>query len=222
MVRFDSLYQVAVNKVGGEAELTAKLPEVKTATQLLALGDDRYLAAMSKCIFRAGFVWRVIDNKWPGFELAFNDFNPFVVAHYSDERLEVLGQDIRIVRNMQKIKTVRENALLILDKQREYGSFAHWIARWPSADIVGLWAALKKSGARLGGNTSAMFLRMVGKDTFILTADVMTALVNYNFMVNISANSMRDRALVQQVFNDLQQQCGRPLAEISRILALTV
>jgi 3-methyladenine DNA glycosylase Tag len=222
MIRFNSLYQAAISKAGGEGELLAKLPEVKNAQQLQSLPDDRYLSAMTMCIFRAGFVWRVIEHKWPGFEQAFNNFNPLGNAHCSDERLEELVQDTRIVRNMQKIKTVRENAMLILDKRRSDGSFGNWIAQWPSSDIVGLWAQLKKSGARLGGNTSAMFLRTVGKDTFILTGDVQAALSNYGFMDKISPNSKRDREAIQAIFNDLQQQSGRPLAEISRILAHTV
>jgi len=222
MIRFDSLYQAAVTKVGGEGELLAKLPEVKSLKELQDLPDDRYLAAMTKCIFRAGFVWRVIEHKWPGFEQAFNNFNPLANAHYSDERLEELARDTRIVRNMQKIKTVRENAMLILDKQRTHGSFANWVAEWPSEDTVGLWSELKKSGARLGGNTSAMFLRTVGKDTFIITGDVQAALTNYGFMDKISPNSKRDRDAIQTIFNDLHQQSGRPLAEISRILAYTV
>jgi 3-methyladenine DNA glycosylase Tag len=222
MIRFDSLYQAAVSKAGSEGELLAKLPEVKSTKELQELPDDRYLAAMTKCIFRAGFVWRVIEHKWPGFELAFNNFNPMGNAHCSDERLEELAQDTRIVRNMQKIKTVRENAMMILDKKRTHGSFANWIAEWPSEDTVGLWSELKKSGARLGGNTSAMFLRTVGKDTFIITGDVQAALTNYGFMDKISPNSKRDREAIQAIFNDLQQQSGRPLAEISRILAHTV
>jgi len=35
---------------------------VKSAAELAALPDDRYLAEMTKCVFRSGFVWQVIEN----------------------------------------------------------------------------------------------------------------------------------------------------------------
>ena len=222
MTRFETLYRAAVNKVGSESELLAALPEVQSAEQLRDIPDDRYLSMMTRCVFRAGFVWRVIENKWPGFEAAFNGFNPLVIAHYSDDKLEQLAKDQRIVRNLQKIKTVRENALLVLDLKRQYGSVGNWLADWPVEDIVGLWDVLKKRGARLGGNSGPGFLRNMGKDTFLLTGDVKAALVNYGLIERISPSSKRDLARVQAIFNDLQQQCGRPLAEISKILAYSV
>lgn len=222
MTRFDTLYKAAVKKVGGEPELAQVLPSVKSVAELCAVGDDRFLSMMTRCVFRAGFVWRVIDAKWPGFEAAFNEFNPVATAHYSDEKLEELARDERIVRNFQKIKTVRENAQFVLDLIREHGSVGSFIADWPGDDIVGLWAVLKKRGARLGGNSGPMFLRSMGKDTFILTEDVKAALVNHGLIDRISPSSRRDLNKVQAVFNDLQQQSGRPLAEISRILSHTV
>ena len=95
------------------------------------------------CIFRAGFVWRIIDYKWPGFESAFAKFNPLAVAHFSDERLEELAQDTTIVRHFTKIVAVRHNAVYVLDQQRRHGSFGAFIADWPTEDIVGLWLELK-------------------------------------------------------------------------------
>lgn len=222
MTKFETLYRTAVKKVGSEQELAAKLPTVKSSDELKAIGDDRYLAMITKCVFRAGFVWRVIENKWSGFEVAFSEFNPLAIAHYPDERLEELAQDERIVRNLQKIKTVRENALLVLDMQREHGSFANWIADWPADDIVGLWDVLKKRGARLGGNSGPGFLRGMGKDTFILTEDVKAALINHGLIDRISPSSKRDQQRVQEIFNQFQAESGRPLAEISRILSHTV
>ena len=47
-----------------------------------------------------------------------------------------------------------------------------WIARWPATDIVGLWEALAKRFSQMGGNSGPSFLRMVGKDTFVLTYSV--------------------------------------------------
>ena len=222
MTSFQTLYDLAVKNKGSSARLEEVLPSIATSVELSKISDDRYLSMMTRCVFRAGFVWRVIDHKWPGFENAFAKFNPLAVAHFSDERLEELAQDTTIVRNFTKIVAVRNNAGYVLDQQRRHGSFARFIADWPSEDIVGLWLELKKQGCRLGGNSGPMMLRSMGKDTFLMTKDVCDALVNHGFIEKFSVNSQRDLRRVQDIFNNLREQSGRPLGEVSRILACTV
>jgi len=222
MTSFKALYKLAAANRGGSELLEAGLPSTATQAQLAKQSDDRYLSMMTRCIFRAGFVWRVIDNKWPGFEAAFANFHPLAVAHFSDERLEELGQDTSIVRNFTKIVAVRNNAVYVLDKQHSHGSFGSFIAQWPEDNITGLWLELKKHGCRLGGNTGPMMLRSMGKDTFLLTQDVCDALVNHGFMKKFSPTAQRDLKLIEQVFADLRAESGRSLCEISRILACTV
>jgi 3-methyladenine DNA glycosylase Tag len=219
---FEALYHLAAANQGGADALEHRLPQPKTFAQLKQLTDDRYLSMMARCIFRAGFVWRVIDNKWSGFENAFAQFNPLAVGHFSDEKLEQLAQDRSIVRNFTKIVAVRNNAVYVLDRQRSHGSFATFIADWPEDNITGLWLEMKKQGYRLGGNSGPMMLRSMGKDTFLLTKDVCDALINQGFIKKISPSSQRDLKVVEQVFNQLREQSGRPLCQISRILAYTV
>lgn len=202
--------------------LQASLPEVKNSEELKNIGDDRYLAEIARCVFRAGFSWQVIDRKWPAFEAAFGGFNPLGVAHFSEDRLAQLVQDRRIVRHAGKIKSVRDNAAFILDIQQEHGSYGAFIADWPGSDITGLWLQLKQKGSRLGGNSGPMSLRLVGKDTFILTGDVIAALVNHKLVDAVNPNAKRDLAKVQGVFNRLREESGYPLAHISRILAMAV
>ena len=222
MTSFEALYHLAAANQGGVEALEHRLPQPKTFAQLKQLTDDRYLSMMARCIFRAGFVWRVIDNKWPGFEMAFSQFNPLAVAHFSDEKLEELAQDRSIVRNFTKIVAVRNNAVYVLDRQRSHGSFGEFIAHWPEDNITGLWLELKKQGSRLGGNSGPMMLRSMGRDTFLLTNDVCQALVHHGFIKKFSPNSQRDLKLVEQVFENLRQESGRPLCQISRILACTL
>ena len=219
---YKNIYKLAAKNRGGVEQLEASLPRPRSSEQLAAQGDDRYLSMMTRCVFRAGFVWRVIDNKWPGFEEAFSKFNPLAIAHFSDEKLEELGKDTRIVRNFTKIVSVRHNAMYVLDKQHSHGSFGKFIADWPENDIVGLWLELKKNGSRLGGNSGPGMLRSMGKDTFLLTQDVSDALVNQGLMKKFSPTAQRDLRLVEQVFADLREQSGRSLRELSRILAFTV
>ena len=222
MTSFQTLYDLAAINKGSSAMLEQVLPLTATSKELSKITDDRYLSMMTRCIFRAGFVWRIIDYKWPGFENAFANFNPLAVAHFSDERLEQLAQDTTIVRHFTKIVAVRNNAVYVLDQQRRHGSFAAFIADWPTEDIVGLWLELKKQGSRLGGNSGPMMLRSMGKDTFLITKDVCDALVHHGFIDKFSVNSQRDLRRVQDIFNSLCEQSGRSLSEVSRILACTV
>jgi len=190
--------------------------------ELRAIPDDRYLAEMTKCIFRSGFVWKIIENKWPDFERAFSYFDTMSCAMLSDEDLEVLAQDARIVRNAIKIRTVRDNGQFIQGIRKDHQRFAYWIADWPASDIIGLWTALKRDGSRLGGNTSGYFLRFIGKDTFLLSRDVMSALQREGIVEHARSPGKKALGQIQSAFNTWQSESGRSLAEISRTLAYSV
>jgi 3-methyladenine DNA glycosylase Tag len=218
---FSAIYQKAAARKGGDDALEALLPKPKTAAQLNRITDDRYLAEMTKCVFRSGFVWQIIENKWPGFEAAFDRFDTAACAMLSDEALEQLGEDTRIVRNGAKIASVRANAQFIREVKAECGGFGRYVGDWPVEDIVGLWTELKRRGARLGGNTGPFFLRFVGKDTFMLSPDVVTALMRQK-VVDKAPSSKKALASVQEAFNTWRADSGRSLAEISRTLSYTV
>jgi 3-methyladenine DNA glycosylase Tag len=220
MRTFDSIFAQAAALRGSET-LESLLPEPKTNAQLESETDDRYLAEMTKAVFRSGFVWKIIENKWPGFEEAFDGFDTMACAMLSDEDLEVLSQDTRIVRNAKKIGAVRGNAQFVRDVKGSHGSFGAYLAAWPEDDIVGLWAELKQRGERLGGNTGPYFLRFIGKDTFMLSADVVAALVEMD-VVEKAPTSKKALAAVQDAFNQWRGQSRRPLCQISRVLACSV
>ena len=211
----------AIAQHGSLEAVEDKLPKAKTARQLQALGDDRYLAEMAACIFRAGFVWRVVENKWDGFETVFNNFLPIWVASRSPEDIEQMATDTRIIRNLSKVRAVQDNALFVLDIQREYGSFGKFLAQWPAQDIVDLWLMLKKRGSRLGGASGQYFLRFVGKDTFILSRDVCVALKAEGIVDRDHPTAKRDLLKIQQAFNAMADESGRSLGELSMILALS-
>jgi 3-methyladenine DNA glycosylase Tag len=116
---------------------------------------------------------------------------------------------------------VPRNAQFVLDIAREYGSFGRLLADWPSSDIVALWKLLAKRGNQLGGMSAPRFLRMAGKDTFVLSDDVVAALKAQE-IVDKSPTSLKDLALVQAAFNTWQEQSGRPLCHISMMLSYSV
>ena len=191
------------------------------AAELQAIRDDRYLAEMTKSVFRSGFVWKIIENKWPGFEAAFHNFDVTACAMLSEEEQEQLGLDTRIVRHAKKIQSVPRNAAFILSVREEAGSFGNFIARWPDDDFVGLWDQLKVRGDRLGGQTGRYFLRFVGKDTPLMSPDVVRALVVQG-VVDKAPTSKRALAQVQAAFNAWRDESGRPLCQISRVLSCSV
>lgn len=119
---FDAIRARAARR-GGDAALLALLPKVASVRALAKLTDDRALAEMAQRIFSAGFVWRVVESKWPGFEAAFLGFAPKRLLFQPDEFWCDLAADVRIIRNSQKIKAVRENAQFVSDIAREHGSF---------------------------------------------------------------------------------------------------
>ena len=206
---------------GGEAELEALLPKAKTARSLKRISDDRYLAEMAACVFRSGFVWKIIENKWPAFEEAFQEFDTMACAMLADEDLERLQGNAAIVRHAAKIRSVRNNAIFIRTIKDEQGSFANYIADWPVDDIVGLWQELKRQGDRLGGQTGRYFLRFMGKDTPMLSRDVVRALIEQR-VVDKAPTSKKALAQVQEAFNTWSQESGRALCQISRVLACSV
>ena len=221
MDSFDSIFQRAAQRKGGVDALESILPKPVSARTLKSRADDRYLAEMTRCVFNSGFVWKIIENKWSGFEEAFSGFDVNTCAMLSDEVLEALSRDERIVRNAKKIQSVRINAGLVREIRDEHGSFGAFLAGWPSTDFVGLWELLKRRGDRLGGQTGRFFLRFVGWDTPVLSEDVVKALIGQG-VIDKAPTSKKAQQAVQEAFLVWQAESGRKLSEISRILSASV
>ncbi|MBG0847570.1 DNA-3-methyladenine glycosylase I [Pseudomonas chengduensis] len=215
------LHEFCLNRFGSAKALEAMLPQPRSDAELRALSDNRYLSLISLRIFRAGLKHSLVDAKWPAFEEVFFGFDPEKVVLMGAERLENLMQDARLIRHLGKLKSVPRNAQFILDVRREKGSFGTLIADWPVTDIVGLWKYLAKHGSQLGGLSAPRFLRMVGKDTFVPTDDMVAALKAQG-VIDKAPTSLKDLAAVQAAFNQWQAESGRPLCQLSVMLAHTV
>ena len=221
VIPFEAVEERARERVGGMQALTQRLPIPKSAEELRAVGDDRYLSLMSLRIFRAGLKHSVVDAKWPAFEEVFFGFEPARVVAMPDEELEALLADQRLIRHWGKLKSVRANAAAITELATAKGGMGRYLAEWPRDDVVGLWADLAKRFTQLGGNSGPYFLRMVGKDTFILTESVVKALNHWDAFEG-TPKSKADRQKVQEVFNAWHQATSRPFCQISMILAASV
>jgi 3-methyladenine DNA glycosylase Tag len=219
--KYQAIYQRACERKGGPVVLESLLSQPFSQAEVAQISDDRFLAEFSKKVFQSGFVWRVVRNKWPDFERVFWGFDIDKLLLMPDEMLESKAQDPSIIRNFSKVKTIRENALMIDRIRQEHGCVGHFVAQWPADDIIGLWAYLKRCGARLGGNTGPYALRALGKDTFLLTRDI-EAYFRQRDVISGGVQSKRNLAAIQQSFNELQQQSARSLQEISLIIANSV
>lgn len=220
MKSFESIYKLAVRK-HGEAELLSRMPKAKSARALAGTGDDRYLSAMAKCIFQAGFVWKVVDNMWPGFEEAFLGFDPETLRALKPKQRDAIKQDQRVIRNPQKITAVFDNAAFVAHVSAEHGGFGKFLAQWPGDDIAGLWDKLARSGSRLGGITGARFLRNVGKDTYIFSPDVIKALIAAG-VIDKPPTGKKALADCHAAFAAWREESGRSLGEMSVIAACSV
>lgn len=216
------LYDTVRKRFESDAAMETFLPKALTAEELKQKGDDRYLSAMSRRVFQAGMQHAMVDAKWPAFEEAFWGFVPEKMVMLSPEQIEGYLKNDRIIRHYTKLQTIPQNARFILDIRQEHGcSFGEFIADWPSADIIGLWRLLAKRGARLGGRSAAGFLRLVGKDTFLLTSDVVARLIAAG-IIHHEPTSQRDKQIVQDAFNKLQQSSGKSLCQLSAMLSLSI
>jgi 3-methyladenine DNA glycosylase Tag len=219
---FAEIRRRAETRKGGAAALLKLLPEIAGNAALAKTPDDRILAQMTQRIFSAGFVWSVVEAKWPGFEAAFEGFDPNRLAFEPDEFWDALASDARIVRNGAKIAAVRANAAFVSRVSGEKGGFGGFLAHWPAGDQIGLMDFLAKNGARLGGMTGQYFLRFIGWDAFMLSRDVVAALRDAGVEISEKATSKRDLAAAQAAFSGWARETGLSYTQLSRICAMSI
>ncbi len=209
------------NNFSNKSDLQALMPAISDKSSLASMADSEYLSKMELRIFQAGMRHSVVSERWHHFESQFWGFDPNKCMLIGDELLEKFMQNKNLIRHWTKMKTIPVNSAAILSYKQTYEGFGDFIAKWPSTDLVGLWRHIGKSFSRMGGNSSAYFLRMVGYDTFILTEDVVVAL-NREAIVDKHPTSQKDLKLVQCAFNSWHDQTGLPYAHLSKLLALSV
>ena len=222
MRSFAEIYAEAAERKGGEAALEALVTEYrpKSQAELRAIPDDRWLAQMTKSVFQAGFSWKVIETKWPGFERAFHGFAPPVNAAMSDDEFDTHLKDTSIIRNARKILSVRDNAVFLCDLAAEHGAAAPFFADWPDDDFIGLLEIMKKRASRLSGETAMRLFRHMGKPSFITSRDVTAALIGAG-VIDKPPTGRKDLQAVQDAFNAWSRETGRDLTALSRTLALS-
>ncbi|WP_334095690.1 glutamine-hydrolyzing GMP synthase, partial [Helicobacter typhlonius] len=77
--------------------------------------------------FQAGLSWITILKKREAFRVAFDDFDPHIVANYDEDKIKELMRNEGIIRNRAKIEAAIINAKAFMAVQREFGSFDKYI-----------------------------------------------------------------------------------------------
>jgi 3-methyladenine DNA glycosylase Tag len=225
MEKFETIFHRAANRHGGEEAFRHKLSAHYYGTDMEAVSapksDDRWLAEFTLRVFQSGFNWKVVENKWEGFEAAFWNFNPAKCAEIDMFDMERLTADKGIVRNPVKIKTIAPNARMIMDMSEQAGSADKFIRGWASDDYIGLLAYLQKHGSHLGANTASYALRFSGVPSFILSNDVTAALIHAG-IIDKPVTSKTAKKAVQAAFNEWCEESGENLTYVSRVLAHSI
>jgi DNA-3-methyladenine glycosylase I len=140
------------------------MPKGKPPPQKKPENDSGYFEEMTKSVFRSGFSWQVIENKWPNFKTAFDGFSISKVAAFDDRDLERLLGDAGIVRNGRKIESTIHNANALLEIQAEFGSFEKYLRSKDDQDYKALAKDMQKRFKHLGRTGTFAFLWSVGEE----------------------------------------------------------
>jgi len=89
--------------------------------------DNELFGRLILEINQAGLSWETILKKQESFRKAFDNFDVKKVASYGENERQRLLNDAGIIRNRLKVDAVINNANVILNLQKEYGSFKNWI-----------------------------------------------------------------------------------------------
>ena len=120
--------------------------------------DNQLFEELTFQTFKAGFSRKVVVDKWPEFQRLFQQFDIETVANFSEQTLEDLTQDRRIIRNRKKIAAAQHNAEKIVAIQVEHGSFRAWLDSFGVAQHQVLQQSLVKEMATAGPVTAYWFM----------------------------------------------------------------
>jgi DNA-3-methyladenine glycosylase I len=126
------------------------------------LDDHELFGRLLLEINQAGLSWTTILNKKEGFRKAYDNFSLKKVAAYTDRDRERLLNDSSIIRNRLKIDAAIHNAGVILELQKDHGSFYAWIEKHHPLDKAGWVKLFRKTFKFTGGEIVNEYLMSTG------------------------------------------------------------
>ncbi|CAM3085868.1 DNA-3-methyladenine glycosylase I [Lactococcus hircilactis] len=101
------------------------------------LHDDQELfAKLVLDMNQAGLSWNTILNKQEHFYEAFDQFDIKKVASYDQKKVDELIQNAGIIRNKLKINAAIQNAKIVCDIIKEFGTFDAYIWSFTDGKVV--------------------------------------------------------------------------------------
>ena len=140
--------------------------------------DDRFQFEML-CLEGAsvGLSWKTIMHKREAYKAAFHDFDIDACAAMTDEELENLLDNTGLIRNRNKIFSVRKNAIAVQKIRKEYGSFDAYLWGFTGGDVLdGHW----KSTAQMP--TESEFSRAMAADMKKRGIGYVGPVITYSFL----------------------------------------
>ena len=126
---------------------------------------------------QAGLSWNTILNKREAMRLAFNNFNPEIIAKYDIEKKEQLLLNPNIIRNKAKINALVTNAQAFLRIQEDYGSFDSYIWRFvDDHPIINSWTEISQVPI------STEISDAISKDLYVRGFKFVGSIICYSFM----------------------------------------
>ncbi len=124
--------------------------------------DNELFGRLILEINQAGLSWTTILNKEHNFRAAFDQFDVQKIASYGEIDRNRLLADAGIIRNRLKIDAAIHNANVVLNLQKEYGSFERWLDLNHPKSLIE-WMKLFKATFRFtGGEIVNEFLMSTG------------------------------------------------------------
>ena len=124
--------------------------------------DNELFGRLLLEINQAGLSWATILQKQDNFRKAYDQFQLAVVAEYKDSDIARLLDDAGIIRNKLKINAAVHNAQVILQLQKEFGSFKAWLDHHQPLDKTAWTKLFKKTFKFTGGEIVNEFLMSTG------------------------------------------------------------
>ena len=126
--------------------------------------DAAYMEEMTKSVFRSGFSWQVVDDKWRNFKAAFDGFDVGRMAAYDERDVDRLLGDEGIVRNGRKIEATIHNARAMEEVRQEFGSFQKYLRSMDEQSYEAKAKDMKARFSYLGKTGTYTFLWGVGEE----------------------------------------------------------
>ena len=137
-------------------------PDHEAPEQIAPQSLNDYLEVMTKAVFQSGLSWRVVSNKWPGFQAGFKGFDVAAVATMGEPEIDILAADPAIVRNRRKVDATVHNARRLIELEDEFGGIRNYLRS--HHDFYALLKDVRKQFKFMGDTGTYYWLYVLGED----------------------------------------------------------